>query len=73
MKNLAGKYTVLEPIRETHFSKVFKVQNLNGKLFAAKVIQKDSDSLYVLANCFNKYVTMNKSCFERSNQHERTN
>jgi len=46
MKNITSKYTVLEPISETHLSKVFKVQNLNGKLFAAKVIQKESDSLY---------------------------
>jgi serine/threonine protein kinase/energy-coupling factor transporter ATP-binding protein EcfA2 len=46
MKNIARKYTVLKTISETHLSKVFKVKNLNGKLFAAKVIQKDSDSLY---------------------------
>ncbi len=46
MKNLAKKYTVLESISKTLLSEVFKVQNLNGNIFAAKVIQKESANLY---------------------------
>jgi serine/threonine protein kinase len=46
MKNIATKYTVLESISKTQLSEVFKVQNLNGNIFAAKVIQKESGNLY---------------------------
>jgi serine/threonine protein kinase/energy-coupling factor transporter ATP-binding protein EcfA2 len=46
MKNLAKKYTVLKSISKTLLSEVFKVKNLNGNIFAAKVIQKESDNLY---------------------------
>ncbi|RKZ74350.1 MAG: hypothetical protein DRR19_30185, partial [Candidatus Parabeggiatoa sp. nov. 1] len=46
MKNIATKYTVIESISKTQLSEVFKVQNLNGNIFAAKVIQKESSSRY---------------------------
>jgi serine/threonine protein kinase/energy-coupling factor transporter ATP-binding protein EcfA2 len=46
IENLIKKYTVLESISKTQLSEVFKVQNLNGNTFAAKVIQKESGNLY---------------------------
>lgn len=46
INKLANKWNVLESISKTFLSEVLKVEDFNRNIFAAKVIQRDSNSRY---------------------------